>query len=359
MSRVDQHATLHALADRRSGGDRQVHADHHPLDSQFADNRQLVSKCLKTAGKPVRHHLAILQQAVRLDRLHCRQPRGHCQRIATERAGVHARFQATGILVPGDHHTTSHATGQSLGNGHHVRLHPVLLVTVPGTCPRHACLNLVENQQGSAGISHLTQPLQESRIRQVHSSLALDRLDQDRAGFRPSQLADSLQVIERGVIETGHQWANTLVVFRLSRRRGGPECSAVETVVKADDAVATGLGPVQSHQFQRPLDRLGPTVAKEGLSKPTSAQRLGKLTLRFGVPGVGNVDQSRHLLLDGSDHPRRTMAQDVAAPAREQVEVPIPLGIPHRRSLTPHQANRVTAVVGDHVLLELRDRLLA
>ena len=359
MSRIDQHTTLHALADRRGGGNRQVHPDHHPLDSQFSDNRQLVSKCLETTGKTFRHQLAILQQAVLLDRLHRRQSRSHRQRVATERAGVHARFQAPGILVPGDHHATGHSTGQPLGNGHHVWLHPVLLVTVPGACPRHARLHLVEYQQGSAGISDLSQPLQESWIGQIDSSLALDWLDQDRAGFRASQLADSLQVIERGVIETGHQRAHALVVLRLSRRRGGPEGPAVETVVKADDAVATGLGPVKSHQFQRPLDRLGPAVAEEGLSKPTGAQCLGKLALRLGVPGVGNVDQSRHLLLDRCDHSRRAMAQDVAAPAREQVEVPVPLGIPHRRALTPHQANRVTTVVGNHVLLELRDRLLA
>ncbi len=359
MSRVDQDTAFHALGNSRRGGDREIHADHHPLDSQFPHNRQLRLKRLEPLGKLVGHRHAVLQQPLRLNRLNCRQPGGHRQRVAAKRAGVHPRQQAGGVLVLGNHHSAGHSTSQPLGDRHHVWLDAVVLIPVPATSPAHPRLHLVEHQQRSTTVGDFSQPLQEPRLGQVHATFALDRFDQDRTRLGTSQFTHTVQVVERRIIESGHQRTNSLVVLRLSRRSGGTEGPAVETVVETDDAVTTRLGSVQPHQLQRPLDRLGSTVAEKGLAESTRTQRFSKIALRLGVPGVGNVDQPRHLLLDRGDDPRRTVAQDVAAPAREQVQVPSPLGIPHYRSLAAYQADRVTTVIGNHVLLKLSNRVLA
>ena len=359
MSRIDQHATVHALADGRCGGNREIHADHHALDSQFLDDRQFRLQSLEPPGELIRHRLAVLQQPVLLDRLNSRQARGHRQRVAAEGAGMHPRQQAGRVFVLGDHHAAGDPSGQPLGDGHHVGLDAVVLVAVPTAGPRHPGLHLVEDQQGPHRIGDLTQTLQEARLRQVHTSLALDRLDQDRTGLGSGQLADPVQIVEAGVVEAGHQRTDALVVLRLSRRSGRSKRAAVEAVVETDHAVATRLGPVQPHQLQGSLDRLGTAVAEKCLAESAAAQRLGKIALRLGVPGVGDVDQLRDLLFDRFDHSRRTVAQDVAAPAGEQVQVPSPLGIPHTGSLATDQADRVATVVGDHVLLELGNRVLA
>src|SRR5262249_48585991 len=59
------------------------------------------------------------------------------------------------------------------------------------------------------------------------------------------------------------------------------------------------------------------------------------------------------LLPDRLDHPGRAVPQEVAAPAREEVEVAVALGVPDPRPLTPDEANRVASVVGDDVTAEL------
>ena len=86
-------------------------------------------------------------------------------------------------------------------------------------------------------------------------------------------------------------------------------------------------------------------------------ERLGEAPLRLDVPGVRDVDQLADLLADRLDHARRAVAEQVAAPAGEEVEVAVPLGVPDLRALAADQADRVAAVVRDHVPLELGDRL--
>ena len=58
------------------------------------------------------------------------------------------------------------------------------------------------------------------------------------------------------------------------------------------------------------------------------------------------------------DDARRTVAEQVAAPAGEEVEVAVALGVPDVRALAAHQADRVARVVADDVLLEQVDGLL-
>src|SRR5580698_8000225 len=51
------------------------------------------------------------------------------------------------------------------------------------------------------------------------------------------------------------------------------------------------------------------------------------------------------------------MPEQIAAPAGEEIEIPIPLGIPHVASLAAHQADGIATVVGDHVPFEQFDDL--
>ena len=68
------------------------------------------------------------------------------------------------------------------------------------------------------------------------------------------------------------------------------------------------------------------------------------------------MNQLAHLLADRLDDPRRAMAKQVTAPAGEEIEVAVPLGIPDPGPLAPNQAYREAPIIGDHVPIELRDR---
>ena len=117
----------------------------------------------------------------------------------------------------------------------------------------------------------------------------------------------------------------------------GAEGAAVEAVEHRDDLVAARLA-VEPGQLDGRLVRLGAAVAEEALAAPAGAlaQRLGQLPLRLGVPGVRHVDQLADLLAHRLDDARRTVAEQVAAPAGEEVEIAVALVVPD--AATPRRA---------------------
>jgi len=58
------------------------------------------------------------------------------------------------------------------------------------------------------------------------------------------------------------------------------------------------------------------------------------------------------LLLNCLNDTRRTVAQEVAPPTGKKVEVPLALAVPNQRSFATYQIDRVSRVVGNHILFE-------
>ncbi len=252
--------------------------------------------------------------------------------IAAESAGVHARPQARGDLGGGQHGPAGQAAAQGLRQRHHVGRDAEALVGEPIAGPAAAGLHFVEDQQQLVLVGQLAQAGQEAVGRNADAAFALDRLDHDGRRLVVDQPGHGVQVAERGVDEAGHQRPEPLVVLRLRGGRGRAQRAAVEAALEGDDLVAL-LGRVQPGELDGRLVGLGARVAEERLAAETPLrQRLGPQALQFGVPGVGHVDQLAQLLADGLDHRRRTMAQQIAAPAAEQVEIAVPLGVPDVRS---------------------------
>src|SRR5262249_13101071 len=163
---------------------------------------------------------------------------------------------------------------------------------------------------------------------------------------------------EGGVTEAGQQRLEALVILRLTGGAEGPERAAVETVHHRDDLVAPRLA-VQPRQLDGRLVRLGAAVTEETLAFQAAAldQLPGELTLGLGVPRVGDVDQPPDLVADRLHHARRAVANQVAAPAGEEVVVAVALGVPDVRPLAAHQGDRVARVVADDVLAKKVDHL--
>ncbi len=136
--------------------------------------------------------------------------------------------------------------------------------------------------------------------------------------------------------------------------------SAVKAVEHREDLVAAGLA-VEAGELDGGLIGLGAAVAEEALGVQAAArdERLREQALGFHVPGVWYVNQPGHLLLHRADDARRAMAEQVAAPAGEEVEVALALGVPDVGALAANQAHRVAAIIADDVLIEQLDRILA
>src|SRR5262249_61022849 len=128
--------------------------------------------------------------------------------------------------------------------------------------------------------------------------------------------------------------AGPLVILRWAGGAERAHRAAVEAVERGDDLVAPRAA-VQSRQLDRRLVRLGAGVTEEALAAPAGAlaQRLCQTPLCLGIPGVRDVDQPADLLAHCLDDARRAVAEQVAAPARQEVEAAVARGLPHPRTL--------------------------
>ena len=110
---------------------------------------------------------------------------------------------------------------------------------------------------------------------------------------------------------------------------------------------------MQPGELDRRFVRFRARVAEERLAAEAPlGKHLGPAALGFGVPGVGHVDQLGHLLLHRLDDSRRTVAQQIAAPAGEEVEIPPALVVPDVRPLAADERHREPLVVRHDVLFE-------
>jgi len=67
------------------------------------------------------------------------------------------------------------------------------------------------------------------------------------------------------------------------------------------------------------------------------------------------MNQRRDLILHRLYHRGGTVAQQIAAPTRKQIEVAVPFAVPDPRPFAAHQVNRVAVVIRDNVFLEQFD----
>src|SRR5262249_11055720 len=155
----------------------------------------------------------------------------------------------------------------------------------------------------------------------------------------------------------GEQRLQALMILRLASGAERAERAAVEAVHHGDDFVAARLA-VEPSQLDRRLDRFRAAVAEKALAAPAGplAERLRELALFLRVPGVGDVNEPAHLLAHGGDHARRAMADQVATPTGEEIQITVAFGVPDVTAFAAHQANRAARVIGDDVLPKQIDR---
>ena len=114
------------------------------------------------------------------------------------------------------------------------------------------------------------------------------------------------------------------------------------------------MGP---RQLDGGLVGLGAAVAEEALAAERPFRELlRQRSLGLHVPGIGHVDQPADLFANRRDDPLGAMAQQVAAPTGEEVEIAVSLGVPHPGTLAANQADGESSIVGYHIAIELGDR---
>src|SRR5262245_55422670 len=146
------------------------------------------------------------------------------------------------------------------------------------------------------------------------------------------------------------------MILWLGRGAERAQRAAVEAVHHGDDLVPAGFAVEPSH-LNRRFHCFRAAVAETALSAPAGpfAQSLAKFALFLRVPCVRDMDEPADLLADGGYHARRTMPDQVATPAREEIEIAIALGVPDARSLAAHETDGIARVIADDAVLEQVD----
>jgi len=119
------------------------------------------------------------------------------------------------------------------------------------------------------------------------------------------------------------------------------------------------FGRVQPPQFVCRFVGFGTRIAEKGHAAETAfGQHRRPLPLLFGKPGVRDVDQLADLFAHGLDDRPRAMPEQIAAPAGEEVEITLPVGVPNAGPFALDQNDRVPRVVLNDVFLKLCDGFL-
>ena len=108
----------------------------------------------------------------------------HGQRIGAEGRAMGAGGHALAGLRGGEAGADRKPAAQRLGDAHHVGRHAAALIGEEAAGAADAGLHLVEHQEQLVLVAQFAQAPQERRRHHPHAALALDRLDQDRRGFR-------------------------------------------------------------------------------------------------------------------------------------------------------------------------------
>ena len=110
---------------------------------------------------------------------------------------------------------------------------------------------------------------------------------------------------------------------------------------------------MQADEFDRRFVRLGAPVAEERLAPEAPfRQRRAHSPWSLDIPGVGHVDQRAQLPADSLDDRFRTVAQEVAAPARKEIQIAVAFAVPNMGSFAPDEVDRKAIVVGNDKLLK-------
>ena len=191
------------MLDDRRAVDAQLQADHQAAHAQLFDNRQLVDQRLEPLPKRLAQLRGPSQQALFFDRFDRGDAGAGGDRIAAKRGRVHAGPQAGRNFRRRQHGAAGDAAAQALGQRHDIGRDADVLIGEPfaGAAAAASALRR-RSAAGRARSASLRRPGKKSVGRDADAAFALDRLDEDRAGFVVDQLGDRVEVAERRVHET-------------------------------------------------------------------------------------------------------------------------------------------------------------
>ncbi len=202
--------------------------------------------------KKVAHLRRVADEVVQLDHVeHCRGRRAG-ERVAPERRAVIAGFEDVRSRI-GQARADGQPAAQSLGERHHVRRRPRVLMCEPPAGAAEPCLYLVEDEQQVLFVAPFAHALQVAGRRWDDADLAHHGLEHHCDRFARGRRLDRAEVVVRHVDETAGQRLERIRVLVLPPGRHRGKGSSVKRARRADDLESAFAIP--RAPFPRELDR--------------------------------------------------------------------------------------------------------
>ena len=268
-------------------------------------------------------------------------------------ADGHGRCDAIG----GQHGAQREAAADALGGGQDVRHHTEVLVGVQVAGTPGTALDFIEDQQRIVLVTQLTQSFEECLLAGDDAALALQRLDDDRAGVIAHQLAHGVEIVEFGVLDTARNRPEALGILGLATDADGEEGAAMEGLTEGDDLVlllAMGVVGETTRQLERGLVGLTTGGAEVDLvGEGALGQRLGQRQCRLVGVDIGQVPDLVGLVLERLDQRRVAVTQRGDGDATGEVDVLATFLIPQTATLAAYRNGSLGCVVGHHGMVEI------
>ena len=212
-----------------------------------------------------------------------------------------------------------------------------------------AGLDLVEDQQQAVLVAQRAQAPQEVRRRStLHAALALDRLDQERAGSRADRGLHGVEVAGRDLVEAVDLRPEALDVFGLSAGGDRRQRAPVKGAFESHDAVSLGMAADRlalARHLDRRLVGLGARIGEEDQIGEGRLGQPPRQTLAFrDLEEIGGVPELAGLGRQRLDEMRMGMAERGHGDAGAEIEIALA-----RRRRQPAAVAALESDVGSRV----------
>src|SRR5947208_15148851 len=197
---------------------------------------------------------------------HRGRPGRTSERIPAER-GIVAPLERTLHVLCGEGRSDRDPTREGLRQREQVRLYAPPLHSEQAPRTAHPGLHFVEDKESPGSVACLTGGRQVFRGRHMHAAFTLDRLEDDRRGIMIDGFPQSLDVVERDMLESGDERLERLTEILPPGRAEFPYRQSSKAAHRRDDLLPSCRG---ARKLDRGLDGLGARIAQE---EPTEVSR--------------------------------------------------------------------------------------
>ena len=116
-------------------------------------------------------------------------------------------------LFTGQHRAHRQTVGQSLGQGHDIRLDAEVFIGEKFPGPSHPGLDFIEDQKRAGFVAKRAHGFEIAGVRAAHAALSLDRFEQHGGGSVIELGFKTRNVVERHKIKPARTGSNPLRIF--------------------------------------------------------------------------------------------------------------------------------------------------